>query len=60
VIFQVVIGQEEIKIFSVPPTKDNKKVKKAYKIKLGQQILPLKIRKLKIINLGLINFINNL
>jgi uncharacterized radical SAM superfamily protein len=44
-IFQIAIGQEEIKIISVLLIKDNKKVKKVYKIKLEQQISPLKIIK---------------
>jgi hypothetical protein len=56
VIFQVVIGQEEIKVFNALPIKDNKKVKKAYKIKLEQQILPHKIikRSHKIIKINLV------
>jgi len=56
VIFQAVIGQEEIKLFNVLLIRGNKKVRKVYKIKQEQQISPLKIikRKLKIIK---INFV---
>jgi hypothetical protein len=54
VIFQVVIGQEEIKVFNALLIKDNKKVKKAYKIKLEQRTLPFKIikRNLQIIKIN--------
>jgi len=56
VIFQAVIGQEEIKLFNVLLIRGNKKVKKVFKIKLEQQISPLKIikRNLKIIRINLV------
>lgn len=56
VIFQAVIGQEEIKLFNVLLIRGNKKVKKVFKIKLEQQISPLKIikRNLKIIKINLL------
>jgi len=56
VIFQAVIGQEEIKLFNVLLIRGNKKVKKVFKIKQEQQISPLKIikRNLKIIKINLL------
>jgi hypothetical protein len=62
VIFQAVIGQEETKLFNVLLIRGNKKVKKVYKIKLEQQISPLKIikRNLKIIKINLVMIKMNL
>ncbi len=61
-IFQAVIGQEEIRLFNVLLTRGNKKVKKVYKIRLEQRILPLKIikRSLKIIKINLVMIKMNL